>query len=79
MDVAGILAKFNQEVEDRMLAAISALENQQKPNISKTAREFKLNRRTLDARWKGRVSLVQRPPTNLKLNLEEKAKHSADV
>jgi hypothetical protein len=65
------MPKFNQEIEARIQNAIRALEIQEKPNISKTAREFNVNVRTLNARFRGRPSLKDRAPTNRKLTDEQ--------
>jgi hypothetical protein len=62
------MGKFNADTEKQITEAIYALQFQKKPNISKTAREFRVNRTTLQSRWQGRPSLKNRPPTNLKLN-----------
>jgi AraC-like DNA-binding protein len=62
------MGKFNAETEKRITEDICAMQFQRKPNISKTAREFRVNRTTLQSRWQGRPSLKNRPPTNLKLD-----------
>ena len=62
------MPKFNQEIENRILKAIDMLQHQNPPNISKTAQEFNLNQRTLNAHFQGRGSLTTQPPTNIKLS-----------
>jgi DNA-binding phage protein len=37
------MPKYNQDIEDRILFALGAIEAQEKRNISKVAREFGLN------------------------------------
>ena len=62
------MPKFNQEIENRILKAIDMLQHQNPPNILKTAQEFNLNQRTLNARFQERGSLTTWPPTNIKLS-----------
>ena len=62
------MPKFNQEIEDRILKAIDTLQHQNPPNISKTAQEFNINWRTLNAHFQGRGSLSTQPSTNIKLS-----------
>lgn len=68
------MPKFDFKTEDRILKALDALQHQEHPNITKTAREFEISRTTLNARFKGRGSFFTRPPTKLKLdNYQDKA------
>ena len=62
------MPKFNQEIENRILKAIDMLQHQNPPNIPKTAWEFNLNQRTLNACFQGRGSLTTQSPTNIKLS-----------
>ncbi|KAJ5605075.1 hypothetical protein N7510_010229, partial [Penicillium lagena] len=48
--------------------ALAALSNQEKPNISKTARDYHVPYQRLRYRWQGRPSLLQRQPTHRFLN-----------
>ena len=42
------------DIEDRISEAIQSLDNQRKPNIAKTARDFRVPRSRLRNRWNGR-------------------------
>ncbi|KAJ5712175.1 hypothetical protein N7488_006331 [Penicillium malachiteum] len=65
------MPKNTHEKEINIQKAISALLVQEKPNIAKTAREFAVPYSTLAHRWKGRKSLLNRSPTNRKLDTEQ--------
>ena len=68
------MPKKSKESETNLQKALSALRDQEKPNISRTAREFAVANSTLRRRWNGGKSLQQRPPNGRKLdNEQEKA------
>ena len=58
----------NATIENRIQDALDALSNQEKPNISKTARDYHVPYQRLRYRWQGRPSLLQRHPTHRLLN-----------
>jgi hypothetical protein len=62
------MPKSTKSVEDQIQNALGAISNQEKPNIASVAREFGVPYQRLRARWKGRPSLSQRPPTHRKLD-----------
>jgi hypothetical protein len=61
-------------IESRISSAINALENEEKPNLAKIARDYRVPYHRLRARYKGRQSRSERPPTNQRLDsLQEQA------
>jgi hypothetical protein len=59
------------DIEDRIEQALRILRRQEKPNISKTAREFDIPMQRLRRRWLGTPSRCDRAPTNTKLSTEQ--------
>lgn len=61
------------EIEDQIERALRVLRRQEKPNISKTAREFKVPMQRLRRRFLRTPSRCDRAPTNTKLSTEQEA------
>jgi hypothetical protein len=59
------------DIEDRIEQALRILWRQEKPNISKTAREFDVPMQRLRRCWLGTPSRSNRAPTNTKLSTEQ--------
>jgi hypothetical protein len=67
------MSKSSQEIEQLILGAIDALQDQAKPNIARTAREFGVPVSRLRARVSGRLSRLGYPSGNRKLNQAQEA------
>jgi len=63
--------KSYSEVENRIQQAIVELNGEIKPNITAVAREFEVPMHRLRARFQGRQSRQDRPPTNRKLSEDQ--------
>lgn len=63
----------NESIESRIQLAILELENVEKPNIKAWARARNLPYQRLLARYKGRLSLSERPPNGRKLDKSQES------
>jgi len=63
--------KSYSKVENRIQQAIVKLNGEIKPNITAVAREFEVLMHRLRARFQGRQSRQDRPPTNRKLSEDQ--------
>jgi hypothetical protein len=65
------MSDFDSEIDARINEAIDTYLSENKPNLSKIAREFAVLYQRLRARWNGRKSLNQRVPNSRRLTFAQ--------
>jgi hypothetical protein len=65
------MSDFDSEIDARINEAIDTYSSENKPNLSKIAREFTVLYQRLRARWNGRKSLNQRVPNGRRLTFAQ--------